>query len=363
MNFEAKKNPKASVIIPVYNNESFIRETLDSVKNQTFTDFEVLCVDDGSSDGSAKIIQEYEASDKRFHYIFQKNSGAGPARNNGLSKARGEYISFLDGDDMYYPNYLEKMIDALDKTQADVCICEREVFNSKNGRIISKGTKYRKFEDGRIYYTQSLLKDYFGLMTVVCWNKVFRHAFLQKHPYEFQNILHCNDVAFVCSTMAAAETVCFAKERLVLYRKGTEESTQDKAVKYPLCALEAFDKARENIFILHENDIEWQKAIDTRCADAFFNTFQKDVKDDAACKEAYDAFKNKYEIKWKLREKPLRYFGNLKLRLRIWCYRRTSYEGMRKAYLQLQRERGKKILFFDLVKPYVVLAVSGFLKQ
>ena len=363
MDRDMNQSPKVSVVIPVYNNESYVRETLDSLKNQTFPDFEALVVDDGSSDASASIIREYEAADPRFHYIFQENSGAGPARNNGMSRARGEYISFLDGDDIYTPDYLKRMTESLDKTKADVCVCERADFNSKTGKIIEQKTKYSSFEENRAYRTQDLLNGYFSLMTVVCWNKVYRRSLLEKHHFEFQNLRASNDVAFVCSAMAAAETVCFIKERLVRYRKGTGGSTQDKAVKYPLCALEAFGKARENVAVLHERDGEWLRNIDIRCADAFFNTIQKDVKDDTACRTAYDAFKDKYEQEWNFSDKPLRYFGKMKLRLRMWCYRRTSYEGMKKAFLKLYTERGKKKSAFDRVKPFWVLFFAGLFKK
>ena len=363
MNFEVNNRPEVSVIIPVYNNEKFIRETLESLKNQTFADFEALCIDDGSSDGSAKIIQEYEANDQRFHYIYQKNSGAGPARNNGLSNAKGEYIAFLDGDDLYYPNYLKRMIEALDKTQADVCICERESFDSKSGRTIYRGSKYKKFEEDKVYYTKDLANNFFELISVFCWDKMFRHSFLERYPYEFQNLRSSNDVTFVCSTMAAAQTVCFVKESMVRYRNGTGVSTQDRAIKYPLCAMQAFGIARKNIYHLHEGDITWQKTIDSRCAEAFFNTIQKDVKDEASCKEAYDTFKNQFEIEWKFREKPLRYSNNNMLRLKMWCYRRTSYNEMRKVYLKLHKERGEKKHIFERVLPYGAMVISGLLKR
>ena len=341
MDFEMSHSPRVSVIVPVYNNEKYIRETLNSLKAQTFSDFEALCIDDGSSDNSSGIIQEFAATDQRFHYVFQENSGAGPARNNGLSKAAGEYVSFLDGDDLYHPDYLKRMTEALDQTQADMCVCERETFDSKTGQILLKSAKYRDFDEGRVYQTGELVDGYYDLMTVFCWDKMFRRSFLHQYPFEFQKLRASNDVAFVCSTMAAAQSVCFVKEALVRYRKGTGVSTQDKAVKYPLCALEAFGKTRENIWLLHEGDKTWQRAIDSRCADAFFNTFQKDIKNEKACKEAYAAFKNQYEPEWRLREKPLHYFDNKRLRLRMWCYRHTSYDKMRKIYLKLYSVRGK----------------------
>ena len=363
MGYETNRTPRVSVIMPVYNNGDYIRETLDSLKNQTFTDFEVICIDDGSSDNSGKIIQEYAALDPRFHYYFQENSGAGPARNNGMSKAIGKYISFLDGDDLYDPNCLSRMVEALDKTEADVCICERETFNTKNGRILYKGNKYSKFDEDRLYRTQELADRFFEIMTVFCWDKMFRRSFLQTHPYQFQNLHHCNDVCFVCSSMAAAQTVCFVTESMVRYRVGTGVSTQDKVTTQPLCCLEAFTKARENVYLLHERDKAWQKSIDTRCAAAFFKTFQNDVKDERVCKEVYDAFKSHYEIEWNFREKPLRYFDSTIIRLKMWCYRRTSYDAMRKVYLKLHGERGKKKHISDTVIPYAELIISSLLKR
>ena len=359
MEYEAGHTPEVSVIIPVYNNEAYIGETLNSLKAQTFADFEALCIDDGSSDHSAEIIQNHEAADPRFHYIYQENAGAGPARNHGLRKARGKYISFLDGDDLYDPNFLKRMVEALERTQADVCICERENFNSGNGQIMFRGNRYQRFEENRLYPAKDLTDGYYDLMTVFCWDKMFRRSFLQSHPYEFQSLRHSNDVAFVCSTMAAAGTVCFVKECLVRYRKGTGVSTQDHVVKYPLCAIEAFDQARENVYLLHEGDAAWQKAIDQRCANAFFNTFKKTVNDDRACREVYDAFVNRYETAWKFREKPLSYFGTMDLRFKMWCYRRVSYEALRKAYLKMYRESGTKKRITDLILPYGELLISS----
>ena len=363
MGCETERRPRVSVIMPVYNNEAYLRQTLDSLKQQTFPDFEALCVDDGSTDRSAGIIREYAAKDPRFHYIHQENSGAGCARNHGKRKARGEYIAFLDGDDLYAPTYLQRMTEALDATGADVGICERESFRSGDGQVFYRGRLYSAFEEGRAYPTQELAARFYELMTVFCWDKMFRHSFLQAHPYEFQTLHHCNDVCFVCSTMTAAQTVCFVKDCLVSYRVGSGTSTQDKVPKHPLCALEAFGQTRENVYRLHESDPVWQKSIDARCADAFFNTFQKVVMDEGACKAVYDAFQNQYELEWKLREKPLAYFEDKVLRLKMWSYRRASYETMREVFGKLHRERGKKRHLSDLALPYAQLVICSLLKR
>lgn len=100
-------SPFFSIIIPVYNVAPYLRECLDSVLAQTFTDWEAICVDDGSTDGSGAILGEYAAKDKRFRMIHQKNAGVSVARNAALSVARGAWIGFVDGDDAIAPNWLE----------------------------------------------------------------------------------------------------------------------------------------------------------------------------------------------------------------------------------------------------------------
>ena len=91
--------PKISVIIPVYNVEKYLRECLDSLLNQTFKDIEIICVNDGSTDGSLNILNEYASKDSRFIIINQNNQGLSAARNNGLNVAKGDYVAFLDSDD------------------------------------------------------------------------------------------------------------------------------------------------------------------------------------------------------------------------------------------------------------------------
>ena len=98
-----------SLIIPVYNVEKYLRRTLESVENQTFKNFEVIIVNDGSTDGSLEIIQEFVNKHDNFILVDQENSGVGMARNAGIRVSRGIYIAFLDSDDFLEPNYLKKL--------------------------------------------------------------------------------------------------------------------------------------------------------------------------------------------------------------------------------------------------------------
>ncbi|HJG15133.1 MAG TPA: glycosyltransferase [Ligilactobacillus salivarius] len=111
---------KVSIGIPIYNVEEYLRECLDSIMNQTFKNFEVIMVDDGSTDNSFNICQEFAARDSRFKLIHQANIGVAGARNTCLKHMKGEYISWVDSDDKVEPNYLERLLEVQNETQADL---------------------------------------------------------------------------------------------------------------------------------------------------------------------------------------------------------------------------------------------------
>ena len=115
---------KVSLILPVYNTGKYLRQCLESIENQTLKNFEVFCVDDGSTDDSVEIISEYVKKDSRFHLLEQKNAGGGAARNHGMEAAKGEYLAFLDSDDFFEPGLLEKQAKRLDETKADLSVCK-----------------------------------------------------------------------------------------------------------------------------------------------------------------------------------------------------------------------------------------------
>lgn len=115
--------PKISVIIPVYNAEKYLADCLDSLKEQSYTDFEVIVVDDGSSDKTGNILAEYVRTDPRFVVLRQPNLGAGCARNKGLKQAAGEYICFMDADDLVHPQYLETCLRLAEQHKAKLVTC------------------------------------------------------------------------------------------------------------------------------------------------------------------------------------------------------------------------------------------------
>lgn len=135
--------PKISVIIPVYNTEKYLAECLDSVLAQTFTDLEIICVNDGSTDNSEKILQQYAKNDKRIKIISQKNSGVIVARNRAIANAKSEYIYPLDSDDIIAPDTLQKLYNAMIAGCGDIITCRVMAFGRNNEEVVfPRPTKY-----------------------------------------------------------------------------------------------------------------------------------------------------------------------------------------------------------------------------
>ena len=124
-----------SVVSPVYNGAKYLEPFLRSVLQQSFPHFELIMVDDGSTDSSIEIIKTYQKKDSRIHLIGQNHKGAGSARNFGLSRAKGQYIIFLDCDDWFSEDFFKTMIDRIEADQSDIAICEFFIYNQQTGEM------------------------------------------------------------------------------------------------------------------------------------------------------------------------------------------------------------------------------------
>ncbi|MGT2968444.1 MULTISPECIES: SP_1767 family glycosyltransferase [Streptococcus] len=135
-----------SIIVPVYNVEPYIKRCLDSLLKQTYTDFELLLINDGSTDSSALICEEYARKDKRIRVVHQENAGPSAARNRGIELAQGRYITFVDSDDFVEADYLENLHTALIKNEADISICNFNSFNEERQSFLFSITQEMYFE-------------------------------------------------------------------------------------------------------------------------------------------------------------------------------------------------------------------------
>ena len=123
--------PQISVVVPVYNVEKYLRECLDSLANQTFEDFEVICVNDGSDDSSPDILEEYASEDERFKIVSQENKGLSGARNTGMNYIKGRYLLFLDSDDWLELNALELLYNHANALNSEMVIFPYRYFNQE----------------------------------------------------------------------------------------------------------------------------------------------------------------------------------------------------------------------------------------
>lgn len=180
---------EVSVIIPYYNRESTIERALNSVVEQSYKDYEIILIDDGSSDNSHEIVDDFIKKRKEYKIInlYQDNSGPSKARNRGIEEAKGEYIAFLDSDDSWVPNKLEIQMNFLQKNK-EVMILGTDYNNIINGNISTKSSNTNKYKEVGFY--KRLIKCYFPTSTVVIKREVFEEfRFNEEQKYAEDTLL------------------------------------------------------------------------------------------------------------------------------------------------------------------------------
>lgn len=162
---------KASIIIPVYNSEKYIRNCIESIIGQTYKNIEIICVNDGSTDSSGQIIEEYkEKNPNKIICIHQTNMGISGARNSGIEKASGKYLFFADNDDVMEKSYIEEFVSVSEETGCDMAIGGHKIAD----------------ETGKIIRTEKLLKGSWSpFRFIMPWGRIYRKSFLEKHNLKF----------------------------------------------------------------------------------------------------------------------------------------------------------------------------------
>ena len=233
---------KYSVIIPVFNADDYLRQCLDSVLCQTEQAIEVICVDDGSTDGSLGILNDYSNADSRVVVLHQENRGGGSARNLGIGVARGKYLSFLDADDFFEKDLIKTAADALDASGADIAVYRSWVFREEDQSVYDAGWTYRTdlIPSQNVFTYRDMPDAIFNAFANVPWNKMFRSSFVQERQIRFQPIQRTNDLLFVCSALVLAQGIVAIDRHLAYYRMGNASSCQATNDRAPLAFHEAF---------------------------------------------------------------------------------------------------------------------------
>ena len=185
-------NPKISIIVPIYKAESTLLRCLDSLKAQTFTDFEVLMVDDGSPDRCGEVIDEYSLQDQRFKALHKENGGVSSARQFGIDHAAGEYTIHADPDDWVEPTMLEELYRKAKAEDADMVICDYWI-NTKDREIYFK-------QEPVSFECKELLKELFTRLHGSCWNKLIRKDLYDQYSVRFPlELSFCEDQYVIAS--------------------------------------------------------------------------------------------------------------------------------------------------------------------
>lgn len=226
---------KVSVIIPIFNAADYLRPALDSVITQTLREIEVICVDDGSTDNSLEILKEYQQNDDRVRIVTETNAGPALARNNGIRRARGEYIAFLDDDDFYEPQFLEELYNRSKEHDLDIAISDYDIYNMRHSSFRKAAAEDHEeiFEEGKVTSKSEHPDHIFSATNGSAWNKLFRHRFIEEKELRFlPDVKMYEDVYFVITALSLAERVEKVSRVLVHHRVHNEQTRAKMFRKY-----------------------------------------------------------------------------------------------------------------------------------
>ncbi len=238
-------NPRISVIIPVYKSEEYIEACVDSILNQTFTDFEIILVDDGSPDNSGKICDALAQKNNTITVLHQENQGQATARNNGVKIARGEWLHFVDCDDAIHPRMLEALYNAVTENDIKLAMCSAvQGEKATDDFYADKNVEFKNLEmneDNFLHLCRDLKYFYW-----VVWGKLIHKSIYEKYPLTEGRIYEDN--AIVCKWLYEAKKVALTHTPLYFYYVNTSSTTKKEFTKKHLDVLWAF-KEQIDFFI------------------------------------------------------------------------------------------------------------------
>lgn len=248
------REPIVSIIIPVYNAQAYIKQCLNSLLEQTYPYYEIICVDDGSTDQSFAILKEYEKKDNRISAIAQKNQFAGVARNKGMEQATGKYLLFLDADDFFRADMLEQAVRKAEEGNTQILVFDSYRFDNKLQKVMHDSWRVlvKELFGTGVKSARELSDVIFGFTTPSPWNKLFLREYIQKNNLEFQPLQRTNDLFFVYSALASADRIGILDEKLVYYRMNNAASLQGSLDDTPVAFAEALSALKT---FLMEKDI------------------------------------------------------------------------------------------------------------
>ena len=230
----AEKTPELSIIVPIYKVEKYLKECIQSILQQTFTDFELILVDDGSPDACPQMCDAIAEQDSRVRVIHQKNGGLSAARNTGIEAARGNWLGFVDSDDFVAPDFYEKLYNAAVNADADCAVCSVQLTHEDGSRMDTP-QQWKAYGGG--YTGEDVLKTITwqdNVPYLVAWNKLYRREVFRTLRYPVGRI---NEDVFVFAELFdTIKKVACMEQPLYFYRRRTGSIMQSK------CTLRSLDE-------------------------------------------------------------------------------------------------------------------------
>lgn len=242
-----RKMVNISIIMPLYNAERFLKETLHSILRQTYRAYELICIDDASTDRTVEIVKEFQGFDNRISiFSNQERLGAAISRNIGIQKAVGKYITFLDGDDIFEEEMLQCAYETIDKFNTDIVMYE--YIHTSSDHIYEK-----KMVERTVAFVDKYCKSPFSVKdcapvefvnwTDAPWNKLYKREFIIRHQLSFQDLSSSNDVYFVQMAMYLADKLIVLDDRRVMvYARDHDTATRISCHRDPMCSYKAWEK-------------------------------------------------------------------------------------------------------------------------
>jgi glycosyltransferase involved in cell wall biosynthesis len=218
---------KISLIIPVYNVEKYINQCLDSVINQTYTNIQIILVDDGSTDGCPRICDEYKEKDTRIEVIHKKNGGLADARNAGLRIATGDYIGYVDSDDYIHPKMYEILIKSCIENKSEISMCRFQIFENT-----ATEHDYAQINT-KTFTSDEILSAYINenteeLITPSVWCKLFKKEIVEELKFPTGKL--CEDIVYTTKAFRKADKIMYLDAELYYYRQRMGSIMNDNSV-------------------------------------------------------------------------------------------------------------------------------------
>ena len=314
---ENKNNnkPIISVIIPVFNSEKYLHQCIDSILNQKIKNIEIICVDDGSTDNSLRILNEYKNIDTRVQILTQNNQHAGAARNYGLTYAHGDFIHFIDSDDWIEDNLYYDFLNNSLHNQCDIFMFSYNKYDDMTHK--KNSTKYfdsNKLSINKIINSQ-LYKDYFLRAPIAPWNKIYKRQYIIEHNLNFDSLIIANDRSFYLKALLYNPKILISNINYYNYRINNKNSLVGiKRISNFNCHFKSFDMIKD----LYYNTTNYFTILDLFLLDikyfyekSYELDFSTGIKIKRMIQEYFNNNKKYFDILEKYKEKQVSKFYNL----------------------------------------------------